>query len=155
MGCDIHAVMEIKINGRWGYYTEIEIGRDYELFGRMAGVRDNAVEPIANAKGLPEDLSDVAKLYFRTYLEESVFHNHSFLTNSELAQLYRWLVGEHGREWRDGVWDETENIDGLERQAARAICLLDWNDDFRHNDIWSFLRFGRIEAFRLVFAFDS
>lgn len=58
MGCDIHAHFEIKINSRWEHYSSLNIERNYELFGYIAGVRgDN--KPVVEPKGLPNSLLSV------------------------------------------------------------------------------------------------
>lgn len=79
MGCDIHAYAEVYLNGQWqptGRLIEgdaienekdnesiclaignIYRGRNYELFGELAGVRSDTT-PISWPKGLPDDVSD-------------------------------------------------------------------------------------------------
>lgn len=59
MGCDIHALIERRTNP-WGDYVEWldsgdpDIGRDYEMFGVLAGVRNYAeAPPVAEPRGLP------------------------------------------------------------------------------------------------------
>lgn len=59
MGCDIHAVIERrKTYGedyhRWQNAGEPDIGRDYEVFAALAGVRNSdGIEPISPPRGLP------------------------------------------------------------------------------------------------------
>lgn len=75
MGVDIHIFVEAynKEKKAWEYKTlyrkdcdkfedvcEILDGRDYKLFGRLAGVR-SAVSPFVKPRGLPDDLSDEVK----------------------------------------------------------------------------------------------
>ena len=40
MGCDIHAHLEIKIDGKWLYYSPVNINRNYNVFAKTAGVRN-------------------------------------------------------------------------------------------------------------------
>ena len=64
MGCDIHVHFEIKLNGKWEHYSNPSIDRNYELFAKMADVRndyENPIIPISFPKGLPKDLSVVTK----------------------------------------------------------------------------------------------
>lgn len=39
MGCDIHFFIEEKINDKWELVEEVDIGRNYLLFGLLSGVR--------------------------------------------------------------------------------------------------------------------
>lgn len=62
MGCDIHLYFEKKNNeGQW---KKIDIderllptNRNYRLFGFLAGVRDNELEPQFEGRGWPDDTS--------------------------------------------------------------------------------------------------
>ena len=59
MGCDIHANFEIKVNNKWLYYSNPDIDRNYDLFARMANVRNNrGIKPIDDPRGLPEDITE-------------------------------------------------------------------------------------------------
>ena len=64
MGCDIHAIIErqIKYTGhdgevylrRWRNAGTPDLGRDYELFAALAGVRNyTGVTPLSEPRGLP------------------------------------------------------------------------------------------------------
>ena len=57
MGCDIHPYLEVKFKGqRWAEIGSIDPGRDYSLFGYMAGVRTSS--PLGyEPKGFPTDAS--------------------------------------------------------------------------------------------------
>lgn len=57
MGTDCHMYLEKKTRKGWKMLKEIDIGRNYTLFGLLAGVRDGSIKPIAHPKGLPKDLS--------------------------------------------------------------------------------------------------
>lgn len=70
MGCDIHSVMEIFVDGAWRLVgeTKTEDGftrvdyeplndRNYDFFGLLAGVRREVPNPIAAGRGTPEDIS--------------------------------------------------------------------------------------------------
>lgn len=59
MGCDIHLYIEYKPSGadRWRSFGErINPGRNYQIFGRLAGVRCEDEQHIA-PRGVPEDMS--------------------------------------------------------------------------------------------------
>jgi len=71
MGCDIHAYLEYdEPDSTMGeqphkgtpfqyaeHFGRVSIHRNYFLFGILAGVRDNSVEPVSLPRGLPERLS--------------------------------------------------------------------------------------------------
>ena len=110
MGCDIHLFTEIKksINSedKWvnvdnwrynPYYKEgsedgedmlhvesIYSGRNYELFGILAGVRDLTNDSIDDPRGLPEDVSSVTKKASDRWDGDG--HSHSWLTLRELKE---------------------------------------------------------------------
>jgi len=58
MGCDIHAFIEYAYDGETitNSFTdsELHIGRDYELFSLIAGVR-GATSPIVSPRGFPDE----------------------------------------------------------------------------------------------------
>ena len=159
MGCDIHPVVEVKIKGRWEKYCELEVGRDYVLFGKLAGVRDLSVNPISWPKGFPHNLSGLTSLYFNIDdSDNNGFHDASYLTRTELSKLYRWLVLIHGRSWYE--FDEMdrlsiENLSEEFRYAARALCLMMYSDQLVYDEVWKYLLEKSITDIRLVFAFDS
>jgi hypothetical protein len=103
MGCDIHLYSETKRNGRWmadkaatffqgkedpedTYETttledSYEGGRNYRLFGLLAGVRCSW--PFSfEERGLPDDMSDQVKKLSDSW--EGDAHSHSWLTRQEL-----------------------------------------------------------------------
>ena len=110
MGCDIHLFTEIKksINSqnKWvnadnwrynPYYQEgnddgermlniesLYSGRNYELFGILAGVRDRNNDSIDDPRGLPEDVSEVTKKESDRWDGDG--HSHSWLTLKELKE---------------------------------------------------------------------
>lgn len=108
MGCDIHNHIEYKRNGKWicGDYFKVNPyniedarephlelvpfceNRNYGLFSQLAGVRnyyDN--RPIAEPKGLPDDLSDDVKKDAEYWGMDG--HNHSYLTLKELLDYVK------------------------------------------------------------------
>ena len=110
MGADIHLFTEIKksINSedKWvnvdnwrynPYYQEgnnnwermlsvesIYSGRNYELFGILAGVRNRNNDMIDDPRGLPEDVSEVTKKESDRWDGDG--HSHSWLTLRELKE---------------------------------------------------------------------
>lgn len=62
-------------------------GRNYVLFGVLAGVRNEEVTPIAEPKGLPEDMSYVVREAADQWHGDG--HSRSYLTLQEL-KAYNW-----------------------------------------------------------------
>ena len=62
MGCDIHCYIEYKSpdTDGWSDFGRINPGRNYDLFGKLAGVRRIEVTPVVEPRGLPEDVAYAA-----------------------------------------------------------------------------------------------
>lgn len=89
MGCDIHVHVEIKRDGRWLHLNEVQVQRNYHLFGKMAGVRDEDAKPIAPPRGVPDDMSEITKLcYDRMGIDA---HTPSWLTGAEAGEVEDWF----------------------------------------------------------------
>lgn len=91
MGCDIHAHIEVKLDGKWEHYSCLDMPRDYRLFGKMAGVRNRDVTPIAEPRFLPGDLTKVTLHHAQKW--KGVGHSHSWLTHDEMAEVEKWYEG--------------------------------------------------------------
>ena len=89
MGCDIHLHIEIKVADKWEHYSCPSIDRWYRLFGKMAGVRTDEEDYISIPKGLPEDMSVVTKMSYKSW--EGDAHSMSWLSSKELLELSKWL----------------------------------------------------------------
>ena len=107
MGCDIHIYTEVKIKDKWTcvdpmrlydyeqdsyvrsiYITKRQIyeGRNYYLFGALAGVRCyGGPDLIDSPRGIPLDVSDVIQEISDFELE----HTPCWLSLSDLKQ-YKW-----------------------------------------------------------------
>lgn len=94
MGCDIHAHMEVKVNGKWEHWSCPNIDRNYQLFSKMAGVRNyRSIDAISEPKGLPNDISMLTLLDVKSWGSDG--HSHSYLTAYELDILDDWLKDEY------------------------------------------------------------
>lgn len=86
MGCDIHAVLERKAKNSKHYWVSAgnpEIGRDYEMYALMAGVRnEDELAPISEPKGVPEDASSEFEALYDVWDADA--HSASYLTLAEL-----------------------------------------------------------------------
>ncbi len=85
MGCDIHVFIEAKTYTGWHCVHHPQINRWYSLFSKMADVRNDVpggqyyIEPISKARGLPDDVSEIARLL----LVDGDNHSLSWLSAAE------------------------------------------------------------------------
>lgn len=85
MGCDIHALVERKIDDKWVMVDRLKREsryRNYARFAALAGVRGNGPSP----KGLPDDVSDSGMLHANEWGEDG--HSHSYLPLKEAASIF-------------------------------------------------------------------
>ena len=101
MGCDIHLHVEIMVKGEWLHYNHPHLGRDYALFGKMAGVRGWS-EPIAEPRGLPADATKTTRLDYQHYGTDA--HTPSWLNMREIARLERWFTKENPDAYFEENW---------------------------------------------------
>lgn len=76
----------MKLNGRWEHVGRVDCNRDYELFGKLAGVRNSSIKPISSPKGFPDDINPLTKWY----LNQEEEHSFSWLDGKELKKLAKW-----------------------------------------------------------------
>lgn len=99
MGCDIHAHVEIKVNGKWHHYNHPSADRSYTMFARMADVRnDDGIEPISAPRGLPEDVTFTTR-FDHDRMRSDAF-SESWLSAEEVAGLGEWMRAAAHREYR-------------------------------------------------------
>lgn len=95
MGVDLLLVIELKIIDEWVGFSNghIQLARDYDLYGIMAGVRDYNNLQIFAPKGFPDDLSDES----RDNLQENIssFVTPSWLSYQELQKVNSQLSHSH------------------------------------------------------------
>jgi len=131
MGCDIHLHVEVKINGKWEHWTNPSVDRNYDLFAKMAGVRNNgSITPISEPKGLPKDLSVVTQFAYE--YEKDDAHTESWLNRDEIKELAQWYENTYPR----GI--------SLECSILHSYCVgYSFKDKMYHEDA------------RFVFWFDN
>lgn len=89
MGCDIHAHIEVKVEGRWEHYSCPPIQRNYRLFARICGVRNSGnITPISDPRGLPTDLSLITQKCYNFMKCDA--HSATWLSGKELDNLCDW-----------------------------------------------------------------
>jgi hypothetical protein len=70
VGCDIHMYAEFRRDGSehwWGIGKRWNPGRNYSLFGHLAGVR-SVVDPVVEPRGFPEDAAWAARDDYHYYV---------------------------------------------------------------------------------------
>jgi hypothetical protein len=75
------------------------IGRNYYLFGILAGVRNGLITPIAEPKGLPKDVSKPIKELSERWNGDG--HSHTWLSLKELLD-YNWTESEETEGYVNG-----------------------------------------------------
>lgn len=89
MGCDIHMYVEYKRKDS-DYFSDfggrINPGRNYWMFGILAGVRSDA-NNLFPPKGIPDDLAYASRNDYLEYISENANDDNDFVT-LETAQKY-------------------------------------------------------------------
>lgn len=101
MGCDIHGYLEQrKPGGKWEEHpVSIRLSRNYELFARLAGVRNYAmVQYVAGARGIPSDACH------DTHIANCVFVSDILDSGAVTkARADAWIA--NGQKWyKEGVY---------------------------------------------------
>lgn len=105
-------VYKIDNNSTYGDSDEDDLlidypykGRDYKLFGILAGVRTDPENIIAEPRGLPDDVSDVTKNQYN----EDWCHTPSWLTLKELFK-YKQKFDQKRTIWiKESDWNKYDN----------------------------------------------
>ena len=87
MGCDIHTFVEAKKNNTWYLFDKIDVRRDYDLFGLLAGVRSITYEPLFLPRGLPDNLSVALQIYHDYYKKD--VHTESWFNRNEIYKIIK------------------------------------------------------------------
>ena len=85
MGCDIHAFIEYKAQNIWEAFSqELNLARNYAIFGALANVREKMkLKPIL-PRGLPNNLSIIVKV---NYDESFNSHTPSWVNTQEVESI--------------------------------------------------------------------
>lgn len=95
MGCDIHVFLEVRKDSKWILMNQPHVHRDYQLFGHIAGVRDDSQVLLVEPRGLPNDLSEGTQLNW-DYRKED-YHTPGWLTGDEAEALSQEHSAEDNR----------------------------------------------------------
>lgn len=97
MGCDIHCYIEYRHppgpnhedGGRWfGFGGRINPGRNYRMFGYLAGVRSDG-PPVVEPRGLPEDAAWDAQWDTWLHISDCEVNESGSCTREQAAQYHR------------------------------------------------------------------
>uniref|UniRef100_A0A6H1ZCY1 Uncharacterized protein n=1 Tax=viral metagenome TaxID=1070528 RepID=A0A6H1ZCY1_9ZZZZ len=140
MSTDIHAHFEIKVGNRWLHYSKPHLERNYQLFAKMANVRNyDEVEPISMPKGLPYDISKVTELENKWW--DSDGHSHSWFNAQEIKEIIEYheeIIGEENiykvylDQWNylnGNSWDSFEQYREDYLPEVQDIRLVFWFDN--------------------------
>ncbi len=148
MGCDIHEWVERKAANGWEMTdVNLNIGRNYDLFGMLADVRNgvgfagvdmgDGFVPVLGrgepTRGVPDDASPEYRSEVESW--ECDGHSHSWLTLAEL-KAYDWrgqrtkqrgIVSlDERKKWRDRDGDRPkEYCGGVSGRSVKVVSLLE------------------------------
>jgi hypothetical protein len=150
MGCDIHFHIEVKMNGKWEHYGAPDIGRWYELFSILAGVRGSG-KPIVYPKGFPKDASVITKIDYDLWGRDA--HTPSWLNSNEILKLEKWLEKRKEESISNPDTNEWADYDleyGILKTYFFGHSFTSWKkyDDIEYKP-------KEIEDVRFVFWFDN
>jgi len=147
MGCDIHVHIEFKVAGKWRHYARLWVNRNYTLFTKMAGVRnEDDIIPISLPKGLPNDMSWETK--FDADIDEPDMHSASWLSGQELVELSNWIDDQKWPGSYPGRYADEMTIFGYFFGNSYAGF-------YQYPRDWRYSRKKEIEDVRFVFWFDN
>lgn len=90
MACDIHAHVEVQIDGQWEHYSVLNVPRNYALFTKLCGVRQvEGVEPIGPPRGIPHDITKMTKFNLELWKDDS--HSHSWIDGKQAQEVEDWF----------------------------------------------------------------
>jgi hypothetical protein len=122
MGCDIHALIERKTKYGWVNTGDPDIGRNYEMFAVLAGVRNyDGITPIAEPRGLPSFVA------FRSYSDGERYVSWSDYDDKPCREMER-MAEDYGEDGHSGSWltlaevkafDTTQTVDDRSLVLAR------------------------------------
>lgn len=162
MGADIHAYPEFTEEGRngWSGFGRLSLGRDYDLFAKLAGVRGD--DQMVPSRGLPVDASLTTRWDNQLYVSEDSPND---AENCSPAQAERW-IGDGSSQWTDDRKASVTHPDWHSHSYCspaelRAVLEADrpngWGIDVRYWAVLALLEEveRRNGTARLVFWFDN
>ena len=182
MGCDIHIHCEYKKNDTWYNcdnfvwnddtkvyeFEDIYWGRNYDLFGILAGVRSREFPIIDIPRGLPNNISAKTKEFAEMW--EGYAHSHSYITMKELIkwkdkQTRKWkrlkknhkIVKKSDNYYGDYIIDDNDGV-VFKEEHHMLDYLIQLLKVKMGNYIYCFEEddyYDKGDDFRIVFWFDN
>lgn len=122
MGCDIHLFIEHRKKGteRWASFTynAVNPGRNYQIFGRLAGVRWPE-EPHIEPRGRPSDASWCEDMSYWLFICEESGNGERYVKAEEAA---RWVL-QGISEYKS---DEKQYVSDPDQHTHSWLTLAEW-----------------------------
>ncbi len=163
MGCDIHMYLEYKNKTQekatWRGWPRINPGRDYLLFGKLAGVRYSDHQMFAK-RGMPSDIGWMVLSDAYLYITEEETDADGSCT---LEQAKRWgnpIIENNGKpfktlqpDWHSHSWLSVEEFSG----ALEKTKEQEYSHDVEYFALLAAAKTIEKEGYevRLVFWFDN
>jgi hypothetical protein len=170
MGCDIHISIEFKTEGSWKTYAvNRNWFRSYYFFGLIAGVRGETCTPIAQPRGLPDDVTEAVlfaskwdHFHHRTWLTvpewRQCLRNMYILFLESMGPRFQWQLDSGGTKRGDicrGLDPQENWIDRYGQTGMLSSVESEQIGYFFGNDVSAFVPSNEIEDVRLVIWFDN
>jgi len=137
VGCDIHGLVEVNWYGdmdhidgeKESWKCAIDnigmwVGRSYDTFGLLFGVRNHAnFEPVASRRGVPDELSTKGR--DRVEDDRDWCHSFTYITLEELNEI-DWEETAEEEDGRIRIYDEDDEI---QMKAAGVGSLSDEEEE--------------------------
>lgn len=153
MGCDIHTVVERKVDGKYEAIPGFEPfdWRSYFMYGFLADVRNYSdVPPLAKPRGLPDDVSEEVRELVDVWGMDG--HSHSWLS---VAELLDFRYDERVEDRRVTVQTGPNSWDGGATAAPGGGALTTWREALGTKYFEDLSRLSDEGAERVVFWFDN
>lgn len=162
MGCDIHAYIEFDPGWKeptWLHYGRAFFWRNYELFGRMAGVRYTEVQHI-KPKGFPTDADTTTRReYFLELIDDATLQNEAGYCSPECATTYVKYSGSYYTtfgtktfvshpDWHTASWLTRDEFDAIAKDLKE-------DKDKQALAVSNLMNTLTCPAVRIVFWFDN
>ena len=151
MGCDIHGVFQKKVGDAWeDISSDYEQNRHYQLFAVLANVRNgygfagvrtgDAVEPISEPRGLPQDFEIDEKSGVHLVKGSSIltpWQRENYLDDLEVwmgDHSHSWLTADEMLAWFENA-PETTHEGVLSRKQYESWDMVSPPEEYC-GDIW-------------------
>lgn len=169
MGCDIHAYMEYRKSDKdfWRGWPRINLGRNYAMFGKLAGVRSSG-PAIVKPRGIPHDIGYDATHDWWLLIDDKHADSEAFCSQAQAENYPKYgsriqAVGEGGNkyacarvehpDWHTPSWVSAEEL----VSAISAVDLEYPGDCLEYRAMAAAMKAVEAQDYecRLVFWFDN